>query len=108
MKLEDAINIITKNMLFLIINKIQFTSRDQNNLIIMYGLPRIHKKNPPLRPIFASFSQHSFIQPCKIFLFPFLTLSLDQSIVKNSVLSALLQTLQLEEPIHIAIIDNLQ
>ena len=54
MKLEDAINRISKNMLFLIINKIQFTYRDQNNLIIMYGLPRLHKKNPPLRPIIAS------------------------------------------------------
>ena len=46
MKLEDAIKIIGKksftNKLFLIINAIQFTSRDKNNLIIMYGLPNVH------------------------------------------------------------------
>ena len=109
MKLEDGINRIAKNMLFLIINKIQFTSRDQNNLIIMYGLPMPHKKNPPPRPIFAIFFSTILHTTLQNFLVSILDpLTHNQSIVKNYVLSALLQTLQLEEPIHIAIIDNLQ
>ena len=94
MKLEDAINGIDKNMLFIIIIKIQFISRDQNNLIIMYGLPRVHKKYPPLRPIFASFSQHSFIQPCKIVLLPFLTLSLIISLLLKILFSKRIATIK--------------
>ena len=35
---------------------IQFTTLDQNNLIIMYGLPNVHKQNSPL----GDFPQHSF------------------------------------------------
>ena len=107
MKLEDAINRIAKNMLFLIINKIQFTSRDQNNLITMYGLPRLHKKNPPLRLIFAFFFStliHTTLQNFLVFILDPLTHN--QFIVKKiCFLSALLQTLQLEEPIHIAIFE---
>ena len=57
------------NKLYLIINTIQFTSRDQNNLIIMNGLPNVHKENFPLRPVLETLSQHSFVQPCKISAF---------------------------------------
>ena len=49
------------NNLFLTINRIQFTTLDQNNLIIMYGLPNVHKQNSPLGDI----PQHSFMQPRK-------------------------------------------
>ena len=70
MKLEDAINRTAKkflnNKLFLITNTLQFTSWDQNNLIIMYGLSNVPKHNFPLRLRLAVFSQRSFIQPCKI------------------------------------------
>ena len=46
MKLEDVIKRIGKksfiDKLFLIINIIQFTSRENNNVIIMYGLLNAH------------------------------------------------------------------
>ena len=65
MKLLDDIHRIAKksfaNKLILIINRIQFTTLDQNNLIIMYGLPNVHKQNSPL----GDFPQHSFMQPRK-------------------------------------------
>ena len=49
------------NKLFLTIDRIQFTTRDQNNLIIMYGLPNVHYHNSPL----VDFPQHSFMQSRK-------------------------------------------
>ena len=78
MKLEDAINRTAKNSINrtkkFLNNKSnshhQYTSLyflGSNNLIIMYGLSNVPKQNySPLRPILAAFSQHSFIQPCKI------------------------------------------
>ena len=57
------------NKLYLIITTIQFTSWVQNNLIIMNGLPNVHKQNFPLRPVVEAFSQRLFIQPCKISAF---------------------------------------
>ena len=63
MKLEDAIKKSFTNKLFLIIDTIKFTLRDQNNLIM---LPNVHKSNSPLRPILETFSQQLFMQPCKI------------------------------------------
>ena len=65
MKLLDAINRIAKNSftnkLFLTINRIQFTTLDQNIMIIMYGLPNVHKQNSPL----IDFPENSFMQPRK-------------------------------------------
>ena len=65
MKLLDAIHRIAKNSfankLFLTINRIQFTTLNQNNLIIMYGLPNVYKQSSPL----GDFPQHSFMQPRK-------------------------------------------
>ena len=62
MKLEDAINKTAKKFLYQQVishdQYIQFTSRDQNNL--MYGLPNVPKQNSPLRRILTAFFQHSF------------------------------------------------
>ena len=66
---QNRLKIPLTNKLYLIINTIQFTSRDQNNLIIMNGLPNVHKQNFTLRPVVEAFFQHSFVQPCKISAF---------------------------------------
>ena len=69
----------------------------------------LHKKessSPTDIRIFFSTIIHTTLQNFLVPIFDHLTHN--QSIVKKFVLSALLQTLQLEEPIHIAIIDNLQ
>ena len=91
------------NKLYIIITTIQLTSRDQNNLITMNGLPNVHKENFLFRLVLEAFSQRSFIQPCKISPFHS-SLTRDQLRVKKSVSpNALLQTLLLKVPIHTAI-----
>ena len=63
------------NKLFLTINRIQFTTLDQNNLIIMYGLPNVHKQNSPR----VHFPENSLMQPRQKFWLNFLTLSLSRN-----------------------------
>ena len=107
MKLEYILNkIAKKNPLpssYFLSSIIQFTSRDQNNLIIMYRLPNVHEQNSPL----AAFLK---IHSCN--LAKFLVSILDRltrnklSVKTNYVyLIALLLTLQLKESIHIDILD---
>ena len=108
MKLEDAVNRFARKLLdnkTISPQQYDYIRTSSSNLGIMYGLPKIHKPETPLRPILSAINTHSY--NIAKFLVPLLEpLTRNQYTVKNSYsFSALLNSLSYQEPVHMASFD---